>query len=163
MQKLQRLYLLRHAQALPARVEQFDFDRVLSEKGRNEAEKIGEIIKTNYQLPDCILLSPSKRTRETAEYINLFEKSDLILVDALYEGSTKDYLDAISEAERFSNLLLIGHNPAIFAVLQYLASPQSNIKVPNSYPTAGLAIIDFSMSKSKLSPQSGLLTAFHHI
>lgn len=162
MNHLKRLFLLRHAEALPAQMGQSDFDRRLSANGKADAIKIGNIILQNYSLPEKILLSPSIRTTETTKALNLFDKTNLISIDAIYDGGPKEYLDILKQNSQFASLLLVGHNPSIFALLQYLASPKSAIQIPQNYPTSGLAIIDFLGPDAHLNHHQGELVAFHH-
>lgn len=153
---------MRHAEALPAKAGQLDADRNLSETGILEAEKIGEFLKQNYALPDCVILSPSTRTKQTASYLNVFKPANFIIADAIYDGGVKQYLDAIAEYDLFSSLLLIGHNPTIFALLQYFVSSNSKLKSPNNYPTAGLAVIDFPALYINSCEHSGQLIDFYY-
>ena len=66
---MRELILLRHAHAEPAAPGQADLDRPLSAEGLAEAESAGRWIKDNGWVPDCVLCSPSRRTRETLEAV----------------------------------------------------------------------------------------------
>ena len=66
---MRELILLRHAHAEPAVSGQADLDRPLSPVGLAEAEAAGKWLKENNLLPDCVMCSPSRRTRETLEAV----------------------------------------------------------------------------------------------
>ena len=62
---MRELILLRHAHAEPARTGGADLDRPLSPEGLAEAESAGRWLRDNKLVPDRVLCSPSRRTRET--------------------------------------------------------------------------------------------------
>ena len=64
---MRELILLRHTHAEPAGNGQADLDRPLSSVGLAEAEAAGKWLKENKLLPDCVLCSPARRTRETLD------------------------------------------------------------------------------------------------
>lgn len=161
MSNLQRLFLLRHAEAEPASLEKRDFDRPLSDKGKIDAQQIGKIIKEHYKLPEAVVLSPSKRTKQTVNLLHLFDKNNLNIIDDLYNGDGREYLNILKSIKDAQSLLLVAHNPAIFILFQFLTSLKSKIKIPHSYPPAGLAIIDFPNEANNLKEQNGQLVAFY--
>ena len=66
---MRELILLRHAHAEPAAAGQDDIDRPLSRQGLAEAEAAGKWLKDHGYLPDRIIASPARRTRETLEQV----------------------------------------------------------------------------------------------
>jgi len=66
---VRELILLRHAHAETAAANQADTDRPLSRQGIAEAEAAGQWLKEHGYLPDRVLVSPSRRTRETLEEV----------------------------------------------------------------------------------------------
>ena len=67
--KMKTLYLLRHAKSSWDDSRVSDFDRPLNNRGRREAEKIAEYMKENKYIPEYIICSTAKRTRETLDLI----------------------------------------------------------------------------------------------
>ena len=61
----QQLYLLRHAKAEPCSPLGNDFSRALSEKGINDARLVAGWARDTLPLPDTVLCSTAKRTRQT--------------------------------------------------------------------------------------------------
>src|SRR3546814_3844287 len=66
---MRELILLRHAHAEPPATGQSDLDRPLSAEGNAEAEAAGRWLQEQRLVPDLVLCSPSRRTRETLEAV----------------------------------------------------------------------------------------------
>ena len=64
---MRELILLRHAHAEAAGAGQTDLDRPLSRQGLAESEAAGRWLKEHGYLPDRVLVSPSRRTRESTK------------------------------------------------------------------------------------------------
>ena len=64
---VKNLLLIRHAEALPQAQDERDFQRVLSERGVNQAALLGDylsLINLNF---DTLFLSPAERTKQTTK------------------------------------------------------------------------------------------------
>src|SRR6476620_8632192 len=66
---MRQLILLRHAHAEPASPGQADIDRPLSPEGLAEAEAAGRWLAEHKLVPDCVLCSPARRSRETLDAV----------------------------------------------------------------------------------------------
>ncbi|SFM47932.1 phosphohistidine phosphatase [Pleomorphomonas diazotrophica] len=161
-----RLFLLRHAKSPPAVAGQKDFDRPLAERGRAAMTAVGRYMTKEGYVPDLVLCSPSARTRETFEELRPF-LPDHVAVDyvrELYEASLGTMLRVItSHADSSERLLVVGHNPSIHrlaATLPGEGDPALLAEVEAKYPTASLAVIDFSVSWREVRPDGGRLVAF---
>ena len=113
---MKTLLVLRHAKAMDAVGGSRDFDRALSERGRIQAQSIGEFIKTRNEKFDLILSSPALRARETAEIVISAAElhSDIRFQQEVYEASRqvlRALLLKIDDA--VSSLMLVGHNPGL--------------------------------------------------
>jgi phosphohistidine phosphatase SixA len=109
---MRELILLRHAHAEPARPGQADLDRPLSPVGLAEAEAAGKWLKENNLLPDCVLCSPARRTRDPgsrAEHHRLRRKApgrpDLRGHPALAA--------LVDDRRDLDRVLIVGHNPGL--------------------------------------------------
>jgi phosphohistidine phosphatase len=118
-------------------------------------------------VPDRILCSPARRTRETlAALLPYLGGEGRVSIDPkLYDSGPSDYLAAIARSGNdASTLMVIGHNPAIHASAQLLtgdSEPGLAADLAAKYPTGALAVIDFAQASwSRLDPHSGFLTAF---
>jgi phosphohistidine phosphatase len=140
-----------------------DRDRPLAPRGRHAAERMALKIAEPNLLPDRILCSPARRTRETLAALlpHLAGEIEVAIADDLYEPQA-DYRRAIAAhrgtAER---LLVIGHNPATQATALALVGKSASAELAAKYPTAALAVIDFEAAGwAGLKAGSGRLVAF---
>src|SRR3546814_8081649 len=108
------LILLRHAHAEAATAGQADLDRPLSAEGLAEAEAAGKWLAEQKLVPDCVLCSPARRSRETLEAVlGVVGYVEQKIDDSIYEaqpGALIALADAHAEIDR---LLLVGHNPGL--------------------------------------------------
>src|SRR5690606_41476636 len=111
---MRELILLRHAHALPATPGQADLDRALSPEGLAEAEAAGRWLAENGLVPDCVLCSPARRTRETLEAVlGVVGYVDQRLEPAIY-GASPGNLIALADCHLYPDRpLLTDHNPGI--------------------------------------------------
>lgn len=135
------LYLLRHAKSDWSDPTIDDHGRPLNERGRRAAKFMGEFMQKNAMIPEMIACSTAKRTVETLDLlIPSFANSPLIEYDErIYEASTTTLIYLLEEyRDHPGNLMIIGHNPGIEALIYALTARQERI------PTATLAVIEMS-------------------
>ena len=113
------LILLRHAHAEPASDNQHDLDRPLSARGEHEAHAAGAWLAARKVLPQRVLCSPSRRTRDTAERVlsALSEPPACQVERSLYEATPGMLLALVKAHAEVDTLLLLGHNPGLQALL----------------------------------------------
>ena len=123
---MRELILLRHAHAEPATPGQADLDRALSAEGQAEAEAAGRWLAEQKLVPDCVVCSPSRRTRETLECVlGVIGYVEQKVDDSIYEadpGALIALADAHADVDR---LMLVGHNPGMEQLAALLYSGQS--------------------------------------
>ncbi|MDQ3056646.1 MAG: histidine phosphatase family protein [Pseudomonadota bacterium] len=155
---MRELILLRHAHAEQATPGQADIDRPLSTEGIAEAEAAAAWLKANNLVPDRVLCSPSRRTRETMEAVlGKVGYVDQRLDDAIYEatsGTLAGLADSHREAER---LLLVGHNPGLEQLAALMHSGQSGDH--RGMPPGGIAVLALPVDAS-IEPGIAQLSAF---
>jgi phosphohistidine phosphatase len=164
---MRRLLLLRHAKAERSDPGMQDLSRVLIERGRKDAAKIGAYMAGHALVPDRVVLSPSARTQETWKYASAAFKPAPAAMSAerLYDATPHDIIGVVSDSPAAAHtLMLIGHNPGLHeAALMMIASGDIDARerLRERLPTSGLVIIDFAFDDwSKLHPQSGRLERF---
>lgn len=162
-----RLMLLRHAKSEKAEPGMRDRDRPLNARGRSDAPKLGSYMARHALIPDLVLVSPARRTKETWDGLaTAFSVSPAVKFDdRLYDANAAKILDVIRETKRgVSTLLVIGHNPGLHeAALLLIAAGdvEARERLHEGLPTTGLAVIDFPMDDwAKLHPRSGRLERF---
>jgi phosphohistidine phosphatase len=138
------LLLMRHAQAAPKATGQRDFDRPLTEDGRQVAEQTGRLLSQMNIRLDRLVTSSSVRTTETAECVasSLHPASGMILLDELFDASTHEIEDSIRKQlhDDESTVLIVGHNPGIAGVMcrwagQSLSVPPGTVTIFESADT----------------------------
>ena len=164
---MSRLYLLRHAKAGWADPGTRDFDRPLTEHGREDAAAIGMAMRISGFVPDLVLCSTARRARETWECV-----ADTIgpvpappaFADSLYSCDAAGYLSLVRKtAHDTSSLLVVGHNPMIEDVAIACAAEGDDAEragLASGFPTSALAVIQFSRPLAEAAPGRGYLTAF---
>ncbi len=145
-----RLLLLRHAKSSTEDPSLADIDRPLGPRGRRAASLVGEHMVRHRLLPDRILCSVARRTRETLAGLlpHLSGETDIAITGSLYEprGGYAEIIAAQGRQAR--TLLVIGHNPAMQDTATALigsGNPILAAEVASKFPTAGLAVIDFDI------------------
>ncbi len=108
------IYLVRHAQALPAQAEG-DINRPLSPKGKDDALALGKVMLNNNYKPEIALCSPAKRTGQTLDLINESLKIEEIKQpQTLYSASAGDLLSELQKIDNeYDNIMIVAHNPGI--------------------------------------------------
>lgn len=118
------LLLLRHAEAQAAGAGLADFDRVLTERGRDQARQAAKRIIGADLHPDLLLASPAARTRETAGIIalGLGGVGRMLLPPALYLAEAPVLLSALQGCDDATHtVLMVGHNPGLSVLARQLA------------------------------------------
>ena len=106
---MRELILLRHAHADPALPDQADIDRPLSAEGLAEAESAGRWLREQNLVPDCVLCSPSRRTRETLEAVlGVIGYVDQRLEPTVYDATPGTLAALLDEHRETGRLLLVG-------------------------------------------------------
>jgi len=143
---MQGLYILRHAKAVTWTPFIEDFSRSLQSSGRRDARRVASWICTELELPDCILCSPSHRTRETlAPLLSMQPQLESVthFLPQLYHSTSRTLQTLMDSSFAEANrVLVVGHNPG----LEVLVGDVLNDKHHSDYnrlPTGTLAIINF--------------------
>ena len=164
---MRRLILFRHAKAEPSEPGMEDRARVLTERGRKDAAKIGTYMASHALVPDRVILSPAARTQETWKYAaTAFHPAPAAMsAERIYDATPHCILAVIKDTPASAHtLMVIGHNPGLHDLaLMLVAAGDVDARelLREKLPTSGLVIIDFAFDDwDKLHPQSGRLERF---
>ncbi len=164
---MRRLILFRHSKAERSEPGQPDRERVLNDRGRRDAARIGSYMAGHALVPDRVIVSPAIRTLETWKYAaNAFKpQPGAQSIERLYDATAHTIFDIVKETPATAHcLLVIGHNPGLHEFAQMLIASgdvETREQLGEKLPTSGLAIIDFAVdSWGKLHPRSGRLERF---
>lgn len=154
---MKTLLILRHAEAAPGAD---DFSRPLTLSGREDAARLGELMRDNNLQPDHVFCSPARRTRETLAALALDDVTPNFL-DSLYNASIGDLLTAFHAApDSAQTILMVGHNPGIHGLSVTLAgagTPENLRRLSLSYDPGTLTVLSYDGAWGTLAPQTALL------
>jgi phosphohistidine phosphatase len=154
---LRILYLVRHAEAEKPSGGPHDFSRELTAEGLIDAARMGRRLAEKNVRADAIVSSSSERTRTTARVLAeqiRFDPDRIEYVDSLYEGSPRQYLQALNALpDTVQAALLVGHNPTITYFAEYLCHEELG-----NMPTSAVAAISFeNLDWNAISGRTGKL------
>jgi phosphohistidine phosphatase len=169
---VRRLTLMRHADARWKDATLSDLERPLNRRGTGAAESMARRLLELELIPDLVLVSPARRTQQTAEIV----ARELALparrvrrAEDLYLASAPDLLRIAQDTgPRVMHLLVVAHNPGVSELVRLLV-PQGDRE---GLRTAGLCSIVFECSDwrgicaaavrevQRESPPSGLFRLF---
>lgn len=146
-----RLILTRHAKSNWDDPLNDDHSRPLSPRGIQAASAIGHWLADKGYVPDLVLCSTARRTRQTWELIETEIKStaDVTFDRALYLSSPDAMLNVLHNAGTANTVMVLGHNPGTGLAAAGLA-----VRVPahaqfNRHPTCATTVLDFDASDWK--------------
>jgi phosphohistidine phosphatase len=146
---MRRLLLLRHAKSSWANAGVADRDRTLTERGESAAATMGKAMAERGLIPDRILCSTARRTRETLAALqpHLAAEAPVVLLEELYSTPDEDYTAILAtNGGDARNLLVIGHNPRTQVTAVNLVrdgDKAERARLAGKFPTAALAVIGF--------------------
>jgi phosphohistidine phosphatase len=103
-------------------------------------------------LPDVVLCSPAKRTRETIALVLKAAKieTEIRYDERIYEASAMRLIEIVSQIEdEKTDAMLVGHNPGMENLLERLTG------VAERMPTAALARISLNADKWREAEMMG--------
>jgi phosphohistidine phosphatase len=152
------LVILRHAKADRAE-GMADADRPLTERGNADAAAAGAWLVHSGLVPDVVLCSPARRTRQTwhGVALGLPTAPEVRYEPALYAASARTLLAAVrTSAPQASTVLLIGHNPGL-SELSATLDPEG----ADGLRTAGIAVHTVSGEWTELTAGAAPLATTH--
>ena len=154
------LVLLRHAKAAnPEGVA--DAARPLTPRGHADAAAAGAWLANRGYLPDLVICSPSRRTRETwhGVALALSKGPEVTYPEEAYGAGAGELLDLVSAVDDATGtVLVIGHNPAMSSLSGLLDPDHAD---PDGLRTCGLAVHTVAVAWARLGPDLGGLAETH--
>jgi phosphohistidine phosphatase len=166
-----RLILMRHAKSDWPDVA--DRDRPLAARGRRDAPAAGRWLCAAGYVPDHVICSPARRTRETWDLVSgeliaaeTVAEPAVVYDERVYDASVFALLWLLREApDAARTLMLVGHNPGMQELTLSLtgetageAARDAFTRARGHYPTSTIAVLDLAKPWSDLVPGNALLT-----
>ncbi len=155
---MKRLIIVRHAKTIQHGYDQ-DFDRTLTERGIDNAEKIAfEMVKAGIH-PDLIISSPAVRTTQTTRiYADAsgYPTGKVRYEKKLYSGMVANSFSQMLQEmdDQHTTVMVVGHNPTVYYFIDFLL-PDFSLDVP----TCSTIVIEFDIHQwEDLKVRSGRMT-----
>lgn len=158
-----RLLVLRHGKTEIVSSSGQDIDRALVSRGFRNSRDMGALLHRHMPVPDLVLISPSMRTRQTAESVlgAMKYNQEPVVDDRIYNATVDDLQDVLADyAWDSKTVLIIGHNPGlILLTLTMLDSDDDQLAASvMDFPTCSLADIVFDAATlGDMRPGTGKL------
>lgn len=143
------LTLFRHAKSSWADPSLQDFDRPLARRGEEAAPLMGAFLTERGLIPNLVLCSTSRRTRQTLSlaFGHLKSQPETQFLDGIYHA-TVPALTAIIQGTPAAkhHLMLVGHNPGLQALALDLiggGDPAGRRGIAHKFPSAAVAVMTF--------------------
>jgi phosphohistidine phosphatase len=153
--------LLRHAKSDWPDVP--DRDRPLAKRGRRDAPAMGRWLREHGYVPDIVVCSVAERTRQTWALLapELGGSPSVTFEPRAYAASVLTLFYLVGELPGPCRAaLLIGHNPAISELATSLAEPGPDHDAGIRFPTAAVAVLEFTGDWADLAPGQAHLKDF---
>jgi phosphohistidine phosphatase len=161
---MKHLYLLRHAKSSWDLAGALDYERGLTDRGRDDCEVISELIRKRDIRPDLVLCSGARRSRKTLERVSaaLPRKVPVVYDDAIYQASLANLATLLSTVdEKYKSVMMVGHNPSFHDFAVDIAESGDQLEeIAAKFPTAALAEFELKVKWESIGPDTATLVNF---
>lgn len=123
------LIIVRHGAAGMPNAGENDFSRSLTFEGAAGVERVAEWLASKVGLCSAIVTSPAVRARQTANILAkrlLHSDAAAILEESIYDASRQTLLGLIQGFDHPGPAVLVGHNPGLEELANYLVEAQDS-------------------------------------
>lgn len=164
---MRQLLLLRHAKSAWDDPDLADHARPLNGRGRLAARLMAAEMTRLGLLPDVVLVSSARRTRQTLDALAPLEGSPIVQVmDELYLAPWENLLGVLHRVpETVRSVLLIGHNPGLHDLALNLLATHAEptpalFRLREGYPTGALCEFAIGAPWQGLTDGGGRMVQF---
>jgi phosphohistidine phosphatase len=109
-----KVYLVRHAEAVPEGVAQRDEDRWLTARGREAARVLARLLREMHVEPDAVLSSPLPRALQTAELLaDGLDYLGVVTVLPMLRPGSHPRVAAEELVRHGQSVVVVGHEPTM--------------------------------------------------
>jgi phosphohistidine phosphatase len=141
---MKALLILRHAKSSWDDTSLDDVERPLNARGRDDAPRMGDVLRDSSLIPDVIITSNAVRAHTTALAVaEAAGCTSAVVVDPrLYHASPEDVLAVLNTVPADASIVLIvGHNPGLENLVEKLSGERHDL------PTAALAQLALTITR----------------
>lgn len=158
---MKKLIIVRHAKAESIESNNDDFNRRLTNSGKEDAQKMANLLATQIKCPDIFITSPAKRAWSTAKrFAKAFNINNDSIIEnkKIYDASADTLIEIIQNIEdQFQSAIIFGHNPG-FSQIAYYFSGDSTLELP----TCAVVVIEFDLKNwTDVEYNKGKLLAYY--
>jgi len=139
---MRTLLILRHAKSSWKNAGLADHDRPLNKRGKQDAPRIGGVLREESLVPDLIISSSARRAQMTVEAVVAESgyTGEVRFSRGLYAAGWEAYLEALQVLEdEFKCVMIVGHNPDLEELLEVLTGEVEAL------PTAALSQVELNI------------------
>jgi len=164
---MRKLLLLRHAKSSWDDPALTDFDRPLSQRGREASARLARFVEQAGPPPDQALVSSARRTRETWETVARgWPEIPVLFEPGLYAAGESELSRRLHQLDdSILSVILVGHNPGVERLAETLGGqrgePWALDRLARKYPTGALAELTLEIESWRaVAPDCGRLVRF---
>ena len=135
---------MRHAKSSWSNSDTSDRERALNTRGQKDAPRMGKVLSRHFQAVSPYV-SPALRAQLTWAGVcstwPALASLDYHIEESLYTFSSRDLISWLKKKDGGEPIFLIGHNPALTELINYLTQANSI----SNLPTAGFAYLTLSL------------------
>lgn len=139
---MKTLVIARHAKAEGFKSSETDFDRKLTDSGKEDAVKMSLLLFHLGVHPHKIVSSTAKRTWSTAKKFSKafnIEEQAIIPQHKIYNANIDTLIDLVHNFDnKWETVILVGHNPGVSNLASYFTG-DSTLELP----TCSVVIVEF--------------------
>jgi len=151
------LFLMRHAKS-DWHLNVADIDRPLNRRGKKDATLMGKVLRKLDCLPECIIVSPARRTQETVERMSAkwsLKPGRIITDNELYMASGETIIEiGAAWLSKYQRVMLVAHNPGMDSAVSHLADTPPEMTASGKLMVTA-AIAHFSVTDPARLEQRG--------
>jgi phosphohistidine phosphatase len=130
---MKNLLILRHAKSSWSNPALADIDRPLNKRGKQDAPRIGDLLRAEDLVPELIISSPALRARKTANAVSEYSGyvGKIEIQREFYPGDPDSFIEAFyAIPEQIERILIVAHNPGLEELLYVLTG--ESVRMPTS-------------------------------
>lgn len=142
-ESMKTLILMRHAKSSWAEPGVADHDRPLNDRGRRAAPVMARWLAAHGLIPDTILCSSSKRTRQTVRRMRkaVPELPEPVIEPALYDSGPDEMQACLARLPAgCGTAMIVAHEPGTGEMLSRLTGREHG-----PFPTAAIAVLELEI------------------
>ena len=133
------ILVLRHAKSSWKDSDLVDHNRPLNKRGKNDAPRMGKLLRKKHLIPELILTSSARRARDTAEAAADASgyTPEIRHIPSFYQADLETFYDILCHlSDDIERVMIVGHNPDLEELVEALTGESVTL------PTAALVQIE---------------------